>query len=54
MLLAIGVYEDGKGHVYVCHFDVGLIGTMFGGTVAEVIGVAGKDPSAVVATAVGE
>jgi len=54
MPLAIGVYEDGKGQVYVSQLDVGLMGMMFGGTIAEVMGVAGKDLNAVVATAVGK
>jgi uncharacterized protein (DUF302 family) len=51
MPLAIGVYEDGK-EVYVSQLDVGLMGMMFGGTIAEVMGVAGKDLSAVIAAAV--
>jgi uncharacterized protein (DUF302 family) len=53
MPLAIGVYEDGKGQVYVSQLDVGLMGRMFGGTIAEVMGVAGNDLGAVIATAVG-
>jgi len=53
MPLAIGVYEDGKGQVYVSQLDVGLMGMMFGGTIAEVMGVAGKDLNAVFAAAVG-
>lgn len=52
MPLAIGVYEDGEGQVYVSQLDVGLMGMMFGGTIAEVMGVAGKDLSAVIAAAV--
>jgi hypothetical protein len=54
MPLAIGVYEDGKGQVYVSQLDVGLMGMMFGETIAEVMGVSGKDLSAVIATAVGK
>jgi hypothetical protein len=38
--------------VYVSQLDVGLMGMMFGGTIAEVMGVAGKDLSAVIAAAV--
>lgn len=53
MPLAIGVYEDGKGQVYVSQLDVGLMGMMFGGTIAEVMGLAGNDLSAVIAAAVG-
>lgn len=52
MPLAIGVYEDGKGQVYVSQLDVGLMGMMFGGTIAEVMGIAGTDLSAVVAATV--
>jgi len=36
MPLSIGVYEDGKGQVYISQLDVGLMGMMFGGTIAEV------------------
>lgn len=52
MPLAIGVYEDGRGQVYVSQLDVGLMGMMFGGTIAEVMGRAGQDLSAVIAAAV--
>jgi uncharacterized protein (DUF302 family) len=52
MPLSIGVYEDGKGQVYISQLDVGLMGMMFGGTIAEVMATAGKDLSAVIAAAV--
>jgi len=50
MPLAIGVYEDKKGQVYVSQLNVGLMGMMFGGTIADVMGMAGKDLNEVVAS----
>ena len=52
MPLAIGVYEDKKGQVFVSHLNVGLIGMMFGGTIAKVMNMAGKDIKEVVASMV--
>ena len=43
MPLGLGVYEDKKGQVFVSKLNVGLLGKMFGGTISEVMGVAGKD-----------
>ena len=48
MPLAIGVYEDKAGQVYVSQLNVGLLGMMFGGTIAEVMGQAGADISEVI------
>jgi uncharacterized protein (DUF302 family) len=48
MPLAIGVYEDGRGQVYVSQLNVRLIGMMFGGTIADVMGMAGNDLDEVV------
>ncbi len=50
MPLAIGVYEDKKGQVYVSQLNVGLLGMMFGGTIADMMGMAGKDLNDVVAS----
>ncbi|MGA8864302.1 MAG: DUF302 domain-containing protein [Gallionella sp.] len=50
MPLALGVYEDKHGQVYVSQLNVGLVGMMFGGTIAEVMGMAGKDLNEVVAS----
>jgi uncharacterized protein (DUF302 family) len=38
MPLAIGVYEDKTGQVYVASLNHKLLGMMFGGTIAEVMG----------------
>jgi len=48
MPLSIGIYEDKSGQVYVSQLNVGLMGMMFGGTIAEVMGSAGSDVSEVI------
>ena len=48
MPLELGVYEDKKGQVFVSQLNVGLLGKMFGGTISDVMGTAGKDLSEVV------
>ena len=50
MPLALGVYEDKQGQVYVSQLNVGLVGMMFGGTISDVMGMAGKDLKEVVAS----
>ena len=52
MPLALGVYEDKHGQVFVSQLNVGLLGMMFGGTIAEVMGMAGNDLNAAVASVV--
>lgn len=48
MPLGLGVYEDKKGQVFVSQLNVGLLGMMFGGTIADVMGKAGRDLKEVV------
>ena len=43
MPLGIGVYKDKDGQVYISELNVGLLGMMFGGTIADVMADAGKD-----------
>jgi uncharacterized protein (DUF302 family) len=50
MPLAIGVYEDKQGQVFVSQLNVGLLGMMFGGTIAKVMKMAGSDIAEVVAS----
>ena len=50
MPLGIGVYEDDTGQVYVSQLNVRLMGMMFGGTIAEVMGAAGTDLNAAIAS----
>lgn len=54
MPLAIGVYEDAHGQVHVSRLNVGLVGMMFGGTIADVMGTAGADLEAIVESVTGE
>lgn len=48
MPLGLGVYEDKKGQVFISQLNVRLMGMMFGGKIANVMGKAGKDLSEVV------
>jgi uncharacterized protein (DUF302 family) len=48
MPLAIGVFEDKDGGVFISKLNVGLLGMMFGGTIAKVMNLAGKDIDEVV------
>ena len=48
MPMGLGVYEDKKGQVFVSILNFGLLGEMFGGTISEVMGKAGKEVSEVV------
>jgi uncharacterized protein (DUF302 family) len=43
MPLELGIYEDKKGQVFVSQLNIGLLGMIFGGTIAEIMGIAGKD-----------
>jgi len=43
MPLSVGVFEDKQGRVYVSQLNIGLMGKMFGGTIAKVMGMAGRD-----------
>ena len=43
MPLGIGIYEDKNGQVYISELNVGLLGMMFGGVIADVMADAGKD-----------
>lgn len=54
MPLALGVYEDERGQVYVSQLNVGLMGRMFGGTIAQVMAMAGADLDEVVASVAAE
>jgi uncharacterized protein (DUF302 family) len=43
MPLGIGIYETVDGNVYMSEMNVGLMGMMFGGTIADVMGDASTD-----------
>jgi uncharacterized protein (DUF302 family) len=50
MPVAIGVYEDKKGQVYTSLLNVGLLGMMFGGTIARVMKLAAKDLDTIISS----
>jgi uncharacterized protein (DUF302 family) len=50
MPLAIGIYEDRRGQVFVSRLNVRFLGMMFGGTIADVMGLAGADLKEIVAS----
>jgi len=51
MPLGIGIYEEKDGQVYIASLNFKLLGMMFGGTIAEVMGQkAGTDLSEVIAS----
>jgi len=43
MPLGIGIYQTKDGSVYMSEMNIGLMGMMFGGTIADVMGDASKD-----------
>jgi hypothetical protein len=43
MPLGIGMYETSAGQVYISTMNIGIMGIMFGGTIADVMGDAGED-----------
>jgi len=49
MPIEIGIYEDKSGHVHVSELNIGLMGKMFGGTIAEVMSDAAKEIKDVIA-----
>jgi uncharacterized protein (DUF302 family) len=49
MPIELGIYENKSGQIYVSELNVGLMGKMFGGTIAEVMGGAGKDIKDIIA-----
>ncbi len=51
MPIEIGIYEDKSGQVYISELNVGLLGKMFGGLIAEVMSHAGKDIKNIIAAA---
>jgi len=51
MPLTIGVYEKKNGQVYVSELNIGLMGMMFGGTIAKVMNIAGKDVKEIILSA---
>ena len=53
MPLGLGVYETKDGAVYISEMNVGLMGMMFGGTIADVMGDASTDIAQMMVTVTG-
>lgn len=53
MPLTIGIFEDENHNVQVSELNVRLMGMMFGGTIAKVMQVAGKDVHGIIQSAIG-
>jgi len=45
----VGVYQAADGKTYITSMNIGLMGQMFGGTIAEVMGAAGAEETAILA-----
>ncbi len=52
MPLTIGIYENKRKQVYVSELNIKLMGMMFGGTIAKVMNIAGKDVKNIIASAI--
>jgi hypothetical protein len=52
MPLTIGVFEDKNNHVYISELNARLMGMMFGGAIAKVMGIAGKDVIGMIVSAI--
>ena len=50
MPLGIGVYKGKDDQVYISELNVGLLGMMFGGTMAEVMADAGNDVKEIISS----
>jgi len=51
MPITIGVYEKKNGEIFVSELNIGLMGMMFGGTIAKVMSIAGKDVKRIIVSA---
>ncbi len=52
MPLTIGIYQDKKNNVYVSEMNISMMGMMFGGTIAKVMNIAGKDVKRIIFSAI--
>lgn len=52
MPLTIGIYKDKKNNVYVSEMNISIMGMMFGGTIAKVMNIAGKDVKKIILSAI--
>jgi len=52
MPLTIGVFQDKNKNVYISELNIKLMGLMFGGTIAKVMSIAGKDVKNIILSAI--
>lgn len=45
----VGVYQAADGKTYISSMNIGLMGRMFGGTIAEVMAIAGQEEATIMA-----
>ncbi len=51
MPITLGVFENKTGQVFISELNIGMMGMMFGGTIARVMKIAGKDVKKIIITA---
>ncbi len=51
MPITLGVFENKTGQVFISELNIGMMGMMFGGTIARVMKIAGKDVTEIINTA---
>ena len=51
MPITLGIFEDVKGQVFISELNIGMMGMMFGGTIARVMKLAGNDTKEIISEA---
>ncbi len=51
MPITLGVFENKTGQVFISELNIGMMGMIFGGTIARVMKIAGKDVTEIINTA---
>ena len=51
MPITLGVFENKTGQVFISELNIGMMGMIFGGTIARVMKIAGKDVKKIIITA---
>ncbi|NOR73693.1 MAG: DUF302 domain-containing protein [Draconibacterium sp.] len=51
MPITLGVFENKNGQVFISELNIGMMGMMFGGTIANVMKIAGKEVNEIIGEA---
>ncbi len=51
MPITLGIFENKNGDVFISELNIGMMGMMFGGTIAKVMKIAGKEVTEIIAVA---